>query len=585
MNEQQDKAGIKRNWPAYEVCGVLGHGAYGQVYKIKREYLGNITYSALKVVRIPPDPSMRYEMESWGMTDEKIEEYYKELAQDFLKENAVMEKLKGAANIVIIEDCIVEKGEEGNGYTIYIKMELLESLESMMRSYKLGPDDIVTVGKDICDALIACEQKNVVHRDIKPANVFINSFGTFKLGDFGAAKQMQHTKTSMTQIGTGMYMAPELYRGEAADKRVDIYSLGIMLYRIANQGCFPFVDPDTISPACNQDALLKRLKGEELPLPSQVDEELGRIIVKACAHRAADRYDSARKFKNALEGWEAKKKYGDLATDGQKISSKKADEQEMSWEKQRIRELEEEKRQQRLEKQKIKELEEQIKRQNEELEQLRKISQFMQEDEERWKSKYDIQKHDVCPVHNLHSGESYFSAIDKDDVIEFGNYNDKPIKWIVLHKEKNKALLISKYCLLDKPYNDDYVAVTWEKCTLRKWLNDDFLEISFSKEEKQQIIEVQLENEDNSRHGTKGGSHTYDKLFLLSIEEAEKYFYSNNERKATYDNGSPSWWWLRSHGYYDKAALVDLGGSVYEYGLVVDRVSGAVRPALWIKLK
>lgn len=139
MKEQQDKAGIKRNWPMYEVESVLGHGAYGQVYKIKREYLGNITYSALKVIHIPPNDDMKLEMESWGMSEWKIQEYYKELVQNFLGENAAMEKLKGASNIVTVEDCIVEKDLDGEGYTIYIKMELLESLDSVMKNYRLGP--------------------------------------------------------------------------------------------------------------------------------------------------------------------------------------------------------------------------------------------------------------------------------------------------------------------------------------------------------------------------------------------------------------------------------------------------------------
>lgn len=79
MNEQQDRAGIKRNWPAYEIEGILDHGAYGQVYKIKREYLGNTIYSALKVIHIPLNDDMRSEMESWGMSEVEIKEYYKEL--------------------------------------------------------------------------------------------------------------------------------------------------------------------------------------------------------------------------------------------------------------------------------------------------------------------------------------------------------------------------------------------------------------------------------------------------------------------------------------------------------------------------
>ena len=512
MNEQQDKAGIKRNWPAYEVCGVLGHGAYGQVYKIKREYLGNTTYSALKVIHIPPNEDMRYEMKSWGMSEVKIKEYYRELVDNFLNENSVMEKLKGASNIVTIEDCIVEKDKEGYGYTIYIKMELLESLDSMMIDYKLGPDDIVTVGKDICDALIVCEQMNVVHRDIKPANVFINSFGTFKLGDFGVARQMQHTQTGMTKIGTAMYMAPELYREETADKRVDIYSLGIMLYRIANRGCFPFVDPDTISPASNQDALLRRLKGEELPLPSQVDEELGRIIVKACAYKAADRYSSAKEFKDALEEWSLKQKLGGNMDSGREKDSKTENTEE---ENQRIKALEEELAQLKKWKEeedlrKKQEIERQ-RRQRFEEEQKRREEQYKRQEEERRRKEEERQRQEqlkqqrekdqdgsdnaaetpkkkspvgaviaailvLCVigiVYVFQNGDTpknvtrlKASNVTVGDTVRMGSYDNSDIQWKVLDKKEDKVLLLSEDCLLKKPYNEEYESVTWEDCTL-----------------------------------------------------------------------------------------------------------------------
>ncbi len=711
MNEQQDRAGIKRNWPAFEVCGVLGHGAYGQVYKIKRKYLGNTTYSALKVIHIPPNDDMRYEMESWGMSEVKIKEYYKELVQNFLNENSVMEKLKGAANIVTVEDCIVEKDSEGDGYTIYIKMELLESLDSLMRNYKLGSEDIVTMGKDICDALIACEQMNVVHRDIKPANVFINSFGTFKLGDFGVAKQMQHTQTGMTKIGTAMYMAPELYREETADKRVDIYSLGIMLYRIANQGCFPFVDPDTISPTSNQDALLRRLKGEELPLPSQVDEELGRIIAKACAHKAEERYGSARELKDALEKWSLKQKLkGEL--DSEREADRKSE--EISWDKQKIRELEEElaqlkkkeeeeelrrrreeerrrveenRRKQQEERQSVEEQkrqQEQNKRQEEERrrkeeerkrqEQLKRqrennqnihrkvigipkkkmlfgvilmsivtayivigialVSQnknngdrsnridvstnekiaettvkFDAADTEETTVKFDAadteEETTQSSVQDINDDEITIpeivklnTSVDIGDIVEFGTYQyfsggaEEPLEWIVLEKDNNQALLISRYLLSRTPYNTEYESVTWENCTLRKWLNDDFYTEAFDEAEKEQIIRSFLENSDNPEYKTDGGDSTEDNIFLLSINEAQQYSFSDEERKASYKkSGMELDWWLRSPGKENNnAAVMESDGTVNEEGIEVNNKSGgidiniSVRPALWVTL-
>lgn len=309
MSMQNDYEGIKRHWPDYEIVGELGSGGYGKVYEIRKNYMGHIACSAVKIIHIPRDRQSANELRSLGMTEENITSYYEKQVTAFQNENLMMEKLKSASNIVTIEDSKVEKNANGIGYTIYIKMELLTSMDYLLMNHMLNPDDIATIANDVCAALIACEQLNIVHRDIKPANIFINEFGTFKLGDFGVARQMQNERTNMTQIGTSQYMAPELYSGIKADKRVDIYSLGIMLYRLANYGCFPFVTPAEISPEKNQEALAKRLSGIPIPLPPQVDEELGRIIVKACANDPKQRYQSARELKKDINRWQAIQEY------------------------------------------------------------------------------------------------------------------------------------------------------------------------------------------------------------------------------------------------------------------------------------
>ncbi len=99
---------------------------------------------------------------------------------------------------------------------------------------------ILRLGMDMCQALIACERANVIHRDIKVDNVFFNGFDSFKLGDFGISKQLEKTQSALSQKGTNMYMAPEVFRAEKYDHTVDIYSLGIMLYRLLNRGVFHF---------------------------------------------------------------------------------------------------------------------------------------------------------------------------------------------------------------------------------------------------------------------------------------------------------------------------------------------------------
>ena len=162
--------------------------------------------------------------------------------------------------------------------------------------------------------------------------------------------------------------------------------------------------------------------------------------------------------------------------------------------------------------------------------------------------------------------------------VEFGTYNGNPIKWLPLNIDfkRRTMLIISASVLLSKPYNEKEAYITWKKCTLREWLNEDFYE-GFTEEEKAMIAETNVVNSDNARYGTKGGGDTIDRIFLLSLDEAQKYF-ANGESRAV-----GSWWWLRSPGHTPTyAAIVYLVGSLYDLGYRVVYAYG-VRPALNLK--
>jgi serine/threonine protein kinase len=191
------------------------------------------------------------------------------------------------------------------------------------------------------------------------------------------------------------------------------------------------------------------------------------------------------------------------------------------------------------------------------------------------------------------------------DTVIFGTYeqdNDtsngkEDIEWQVLAKENNKLLVISKYGLDCQPYNTSYEDVTWETCTLRTWLNKTFLNDAFSETEQAAIAQTTVTADNNPRFDTAPGSETTAKVFLLSIDEAEKYFSSDDARqcaptdfavaKGAWENYTGNcWWWLRSPGYsQDNAADVNNLGSVYCNGDGVSHDCGAVRPALWINLE
>ena len=189
------------------------------------------------------------------------------------------------------------------------------------------------------------------------------------------------------------------------------------------------------------------------------------------------------------------------------------------------------------------------------------------------------------------------------EAIEFGNYpqdkdgTEKPIEWIVMKNEGNQVLLLSKYVLDAKPYNEEWEGVTWQTSDIRQRLNNEFYTTAFNKSEKAKIQTSLIKNEDNSEYGTSEGNDTEDKVFLLSEKEAETLFSDEEERiaKATeyaeksgvyVNKEKAAWWWLRSPGDYGfSAAGVDDDGWVYRIGYNVDYSSDGVRPALHLNLQ
>ena len=182
--------------------------------------------------------------------------------------------------------------------------------------------------------------------------------------------------------------------------------------------------------------------------------------------------------------------------------------------------------------------------------------------------------------------------------VTFGQYpqgangEDQPLVWRVLSVEKGRVLLITDKLIDYVKYNESYENVTWETCTLRKWMNNDFISKAFNSSQQAQIATVSNQNPNNPEYGTKGGNATQDRIFALSIDEANKYFSSYSDRIAyTTDYAHKKgldrseWWWLRSPGINSSsAAFVLSNGYVTRSGFDVFRNIVAVRPALWLNL-
>ncbi len=208
--------------------------------------------------------------------------------------------------------------------------------------------------------------------------------------------------------------------------------------------------------------------------------------------------------------------------------------------------------------------------------------------------------------------EEYF-ALSGIGSITLGNWNfeykvnektgwvekkeNRDIEWAILDysADGKKALVVSRYSICTRPFNEQFGVFLWENCSLRRWLNTEFYESAFSDKEKERILETTVVNEDNDIYGTDGGNNTRDHIFLLSLSEVDKYFESNGryecaDSRICREIGNRQIdWLLRSPGQNGSmVATVDYG-QVYDTGCgnggmyVMDGASG-VRPAMWIEL-
>src|SRR5436190_438242 len=269
----------------YEILGLIGKGAMGEVYRARDQRLGRDV--ALKVL-----PA------AFSSDPERLQRFDQEA------------RAAGALNhpnVVAIYDVGAHDG------TPYVVSELLSgaNLRTRVDEGPLPPRKLIEIGSQIALGLAAAHAKGIVHRDLKPENLFLTDDGQVKILDFGLAKLIRREPDSqgpldslvatMTEagrvLGTVGYMAPEQVRGEAADHRADVFALGCVLYEMAT-GEAPF-RRDT---AAETMAAIIRDDMPELPAAvTKAAPALG-IVIRRCVEKSpGERFQSAKDLAFSLE--------------------------------------------------------------------------------------------------------------------------------------------------------------------------------------------------------------------------------------------------------------------------------------------
>ena len=305
-------------WPEWKIIEKIGEGSFGKVYKAQRTEQGKSFYSAIKIINIPGSQSELNSVRSETGDDQAARQYFQNLVEECIQEISTMEYFRGNSYIVSVEDFKVMEYLDAIGWEISIRMEYLTSFMDCCAEKQLTENEVIQLGLDLSKALEYCRKLNIIHRDIKPENIFVSRFGDFKLGDFGIARELERTMSGFSKKGTYSYMAPEMYKGEKYDSGVDIYSLGIVLYKLMNHNRLPFMNLEKqfITYRDKENALTRRMSGEQMEPPAEAGRLFAQIILKACAFDPAKRYQTPEEFYRDLDDL----KHGRMTGRAQKTS-------------------------------------------------------------------------------------------------------------------------------------------------------------------------------------------------------------------------------------------------------------------------
>lgn len=256
-------------------------------------------------------------------------DYYRKEAEALVQEAEARKKLLDCPYILPFLGVQMEPKQEGVGYDVYAVLPKRSSLQTFLNDNAVSHLRGINMGIDLCVALAALREEGYVHGNLKPGNVFFSDTGRFLLGDFGLISTQDMQYAVLPEQYRSSYSAPELKDMLGGlNTTVDIYSLGMILYRIYNGNHAPFEDEQTAAKAADE----RRLAGEALPAPIYADYELTAIIQKATAFNPDDRFQTPDEMRLELEQYMRRNAVSDhlivppLVTDGQPLAPEQAEE-------------------------------------------------------------------------------------------------------------------------------------------------------------------------------------------------------------------------------------------------------------------
>ena len=551
------------------------------------------------------------------------EETYLKGRNRFLDEAKVLKSLSDLESIVDVLDYF-----EFNN-TAYLVMEFLEG--SSLKEYtakhgRFPAQQFLDQIHPLMENIERMHQRGVIHRDIAPDNIILTPDGQMKLIDFGAARSVIGD-TPMTAIVKKGFAPVEQYQSRGSTTSTDVYALAATIYYC-------------ITGKVPMDSAERQCDSAPLQPPSVLGADIfphqEAALMQALNIQQKERFQSVQDFLNAVNTPESSR-YEFLKEQQKKAKKPSAAVTDKEKNLAACRQMKERYRKaivaagcvatvlvasvfyRNIIGGRTPDAEEHS---HEWIDATCMMPQMCVTCGEtvgvaaghQWRdATYEEPK--TCKVCGIISGKAKENPdirpnIKDGDRIRLGTYEqdgnigngNEHIEWLVLDVQDNQALLLSRYALDCQPFNNEYVSVIWEDCSLRKWLNSHFLKTAFTDEENAAVLETVLDNgwsEGNPEWKGIEGKNTKDRVFLLSFEEAEKYLETKERvckptthavnmgadiRMMKDGITEAGWWWLRSPGEKaHHAAFINYDGKCYSNAVGNEYLS--VRPALWVDLK
>jgi len=291
---------IQNCFPGWNVHRTICKTNSGTLYEMIRELPDKTEVAALtEISTVYSDKDIQALKEN-GYSDQAISDHYHAQLQELAKGYSLMLNMKDQRNILYCDDLKYVRHADNFGWTLFVKTERFLPAPQLL-SGDYNEKTVLTVGMDICRALVQCQKHGIIHRDIRPQHILMSDDGSYKLSAFNNAAT-DNQPAPPPRLASFDYIAPELYQGLPCSAKTDLYSLGLVMYSMMNHHRLPFL-PLTENAPSEEDfssAFQSRISGTPIPPPAQGCEELKSIVAKACAHDPDDRYASPQEMYDAL---------------------------------------------------------------------------------------------------------------------------------------------------------------------------------------------------------------------------------------------------------------------------------------------